>query len=94
MVVMRVVPGVRHIKMAFRAATGLILHLHGHMLNIIFMLQKCLDAIQQSVVIVRRDNLNMQRHNRFFADQPDVDVVYVADFRHRAVQIALQPLDI
>ena len=54
MVVMRVVPGVRHVEMAFRAVTGLVLHLHGHMPDIIFMLQKGLDTIQQGIVIVRR----------------------------------------
>ena len=83
MVMMRVVPGVRHVEMAFRAVTGLVLHLHGHMPDIIFMLQKGLDTIQQGIVIVRRDNLNMQRHDRFFTNQPDVDVMHIADFRHR-----------
>jgi hypothetical protein len=61
-----VVPGVRRVKMAVRAATGLILHLHGGMLNFIFMFQEMLDAIPASIVIVRRDHLNMERHHRFF----------------------------
>ena len=36
MVVMMVVPGVRHVETAFRAVTGLVLHLHGHMPDITF----------------------------------------------------------
>jgi hypothetical protein len=56
----------RLVKMAVRAATGLILHLNGGMANLVVMFQEMLDAFKQRIVIVRRDHLNMQRHHRFF----------------------------
>lgn len=78
------VSGVSHVKAALRAAAGLILHLHGCVLNVILVMQKFLNTIQQGVVIVRWDDLDVQRHHRFFSDQPDVDMMHVADFGHRA----------
>jgi hypothetical protein len=53
------VSGVSHVKAALRAAAGLILHLHGRVLNVILVVQKFLDTIQQGVVIVRRDDLDV-----------------------------------
>ena len=41
-------------------------------------------------MIVRRDNLHMQRHHRFFPHQPDVNVVNIAHFGDRAADIPLQ----
>ena len=88
MVVMMPMPGVRHVQTALRAATGLILHLHRNMFNLILMLQEVEDPVQKTVVIVRRYHLHVQRHHRFFSYQPGMNVVYVANFRYRAAQIA------
>ena len=62
MVVMMSMPGVRHVQTALRAATGLILHLHRNMFNLILMLQEVEDPVQKTVVIVRRYHLHVQRH--------------------------------
>lgn len=90
MVVVMIVPGVHRVEMALRAAAGLVLHLHRGMLNFIFMFQEMQDAVEQRIMIVRRDHLNMERHHRFFPHQPDVDVVNIAYLRDRATDIPLQ----
>ena len=73
--------GLRLVKVAVRSATGLILHLNGGMANVVVMFQEVLDAIEQRIVVVRRDHLDMERHDRFFPHQPDVHVMNIADFR-------------
>ena len=81
MVVMMSMPGVRHVQTALRASTGLILHLDGGVANFVVMFKKMLDAFKQRIVVVRRDHLDVQRHDRFFPYQPDVHVMNIADFR-------------
>ena len=41
-------------------------------------------------MIVRWNDLYMERHHRFFPHQPDVDVVNIAYLRDRATDIPLQ----
>ena len=57
--------GLRLVKVAVWSATGLILHLNGGMANVVVMFQEVLDAIEQRIVVVRRDHLDMKRHDRF-----------------------------
>ncbi|MNP29474.1 hypothetical protein D3C76_1225010 [compost metagenome] len=45
------------------------------------MFQEVLDTPQQSIVIVRRNDLYVQGHHRFLTDQPDVNMMYIAHFR-------------
>ena len=88
MMVMMPVSGCRLVEMAFRAATGLILHLDGGVRNFVVMLKEVPNTFKQRIVIVGRNNLNVQRHKRFLTHQPDVNVVYVTDFRTGTTQIA------
>ena len=74
--------GLRLIQVAIRPVTGLVLHLDGRVTNFIVMFKKVLDAFEQRIVVVRRDHLDVQRHNRFLAHQPDVHVVDVTYFRN------------
>lgn len=89
MVVMMPVFGMRLVKVAFRAVTGLVFHLHRRMVYLIVFFKEMMNTIQQRIVIVRRHDLNVQRHQRFFAYQPDVHVVNIAYFRKRTAHIAL-----
>ncbi len=73
--------GLRLVKVAVRPVTGLILHLDGGVANFVVMFEKMLDAFKQRIVVVRRDHLDVQRHDRFFPHQPDVHVMNVAYFR-------------
>ena len=73
--------GLRLVKVAVRPVTGLILHLDGGVANFVVMFKKMLDAFKQRIVVVRRDHLDVQRHDRFFPYQPDVHVMNIADFR-------------
>lgn len=41
-------------------------------------------------MVVRWNDLYMERHHRFFPHQPDVDVVNIAYLRDRATDIPLQ----
>ena len=59
MVVMMPVFGMRLVKVAFRAATGLVFHLHRRVINLIMLFEKVMNAIQQRIVIVRRHHLNV-----------------------------------
>ena len=74
--------GLRLIQVAIRPVTGLVLHLDGRVTNFIVMFKKVLDAFEQRIVVVRRDHLDVQRHNRFLAHQPDVYVVDVTYLRN------------
>ncbi len=94
MMVMMLVSGCRLVEMAFRAATGLILHLDGRVLNLVVMFKKVLDAIQKRIMIVWRYHLNMQCHKRLFSYQPDMNVVHVANFGNGSAQIAFQRLNV
>jgi len=73
--------GLRLVKVAVRPVTGLILHLDGDVANFVVMFKKMLDAFKQCIVVVRRDHLDVQRHDRFFPYQPDVHVMNIANFR-------------
>ena len=86
--------GLRLVKVAVRSATGLILHLNGGMANVVVMFQEVLDASEQRIVVVRRDHLDMERHDRFPPHQPDVHVVDITDFRNSTAQVALQLVDV
>ena len=46
MMVMMPVSGCRLVEVAFRAATGLILHLDGSVLNLIMMFKKVLNTVE------------------------------------------------
>ena len=74
--------GLRLVQVAVWPAAGLVLHLDCRMRNLIVMLQKMLNTCQQRVMIVGGDHLNVQCHNRFFTDQPDVNVVDVSHLRY------------
>ena len=74
--------GLRLIQVAIRPVTGLVLHLDGRVTNFIVMFKKVLDAFEQRIVVVRRDHLDVQRHNRCLAHQPDVHVVDVTYLRN------------
>ena len=74
--------------------TGLIFHLNGGVFNLVMMNQKVLDAFQQSVMIVRRDHLYMQGHDRFFPHHPHVYVMDVSNFRELPAEVTLQRRDI
>ena len=52
------------------------------------MLKEVPNTFKQRIVIVGRNNLNVQRHKRFLTHQPDVNVVNVTDFRNGTTQIA------
>lgn len=73
-------PGCHLIQMAVRAVTHLILHLNCSVRNMVFVHQEILDTFQQRIMVVRRNDLSVQCHDRFFADHPDMHVVYVANF--------------
>ena len=80
--------GLRLVKVAVRPVTGLILHLDGGVRNFVVMLKEVPNTFKQRIVIVGRNNLNVQRHKRFLTHQPDVNVVNVTDFRNGTTQIA------
>ena len=82
------------IEIAVRPVTGLIFHLNGGVCNLVMMNQKMLDARQQPVMIVRRDHLYMQGHDRFFPHHPHVYVMDVSHFRKLPAEVALQRSDI
>ena len=68
MVVMMPVCGLRLVKVAFRAAAGLILHLYRRMIDLIVLLKEVMNSVEQRIVVVRRYDLNVQGHERFFTD--------------------------
>lgn len=51
--------GRQRIQLAVRSTTGLILHLHSHMLNVIMMRQKVLNTRQKGIMIVWRHYLHV-----------------------------------
>lgn len=55
-------------------------HLNRSVRNMVFVHQEILDTFQQRIMVVWRNDLSVQRHDRFFADHPDMHMVYVADF--------------
>ena len=80
--------GLRLVQVTVWPVTRLILHLNGGVGNFVVMLKEVLNTFKQRIVIVGRDNLNVQRHKRFLTHQPDVNVVNVTNFRNGATQIA------
>ena len=62
MMVMMSGSGVRLVKVAFRAATRLILHLYRSVVNLILLFEKMMDPIQEGIMIVRRHHLDVQGH--------------------------------
>ena len=46
MMVVMIVHGVHRVEMAFRAAAGLVFHLHRGMLNFIFMFKEMQDTVE------------------------------------------------
>ena len=86
--------GLRLVKVAVRPATGLILHLDGGVTYLIVMFKKVLDAFKQRVVVVRRDDLDVQRHDRLLAYQPDVHVMNVTHFRDSTAQVSFQLVNV
>ena len=68
MVMMMSMPGVRHVQTALRAAAGLILHLYRRMVDLIVLLKEVMNSVEQRIVVVRRYDLNVQGHERFFTD--------------------------
>ena len=59
MMVMMPVPGMRLIEVAFRAATGLVLHLHRRVVDLIMLFEEVMDPIEQRIVVMRRDHLHV-----------------------------------
>lgn len=82
--------GLRLVKVAVWPAARLVLHLDSGVRNLIVMLEEMPNTFKQRIVIVGRNNLNVQRHQRFLTHQPDVNVVNVTDFRNGTTQVALQ----
>ena len=80
--------GLRLVQVTVWPVTGLILHLNGGVRNFVVMLKEVPNTFKQRIVIVGRNNLNVQRHKRFLTHQPDVNVVNVTDFRNGTTQIA------
>ena len=64
-----------------------VLHLNGHVANLVVFQQISLNALQQPIVVMRRDHLRMQRHQLLFADLPDMHVMDVAHFRDIQAQV-------
>ena len=52
MVMMMFVSGMHLVKVAFRAVTGLIFHLHGCVVNLILLFKKMMNSVQEGIVIV------------------------------------------
>ena len=77
------------IQVTVRPITWLIFHLNRRVFNLIVMNKKVLNAFQQRIVIVRRDYLNMQRHDRFFTHHPDVNMVSIANFGDIPAEMSL-----
>ena len=80
--------GLRLVQVTVWPVTGLILHLNSGVRNFVVMLKEVPNTFKQRIVIVGRNNLNVQRHKRFLTHQPDVNVVNVTDFRNGTSQIA------
>lgn len=80
--------GLRLVQVTVWPVTWLILHLDGGVRNFVVMLKEVPNTFKQRIVIVGRNNLNVQRHKRFLTHQPDVNVVNVTDFRNGTTQIA------
>lgn len=59
MIVMRMF--LRCAKVTIVTGTGLILHLHRGMRNLASFMQVVMNAVQQRVMVVRRNHLHMQR---------------------------------
>ena len=88
--VMMCMAGHALIQVAVRPIARLIFHLNRGVFNLVVMNQEMLNTLQQRVVIVRRDHLHMQRHDRFFTYHPDVYMMHIANFGDIPAEIALQ----
>lgn len=71
------------------AIATLILHLHRGVLNLIMLVQILVNALQQRVMIVRRDHLYMQRDHRLLAHLPQMHMMHVTHLRDAARQRTL-----
>src|SRR5471030_2164983 len=82
-VTVMIVPGLggtAFIDQAIWRTAFAVLHLNGCMANTVFFQQIRLYPAQKSVMIVRRNNLYMQRHQALLANLPYVDVMHAAHF--------------
>ena len=82
--------GLRLVQVAVRAVTGLVLHLDGGVANLIVMFEKVLDALKQAIMVMGRDHLDVQCHDRFLTHQPDVNMMHIAHFGHGTTQVAFK----
>lgn len=62
--------GFNPLTVAILGLTTLKLHLHRDVPNLVMMVQIVMNTLQQSIMIVRRDHLDMKSDYRFFSDQP------------------------